>query len=111
MREKTKKEKEWYFMPACKPFEDERKGNREGEKVRRWQWRTDLLDCSGQVQAKLNDFVLRDWEISDPCERGPGKQEKSSFKKCEEAGGEPTGTPHCAEYADKLGSQQVILNY
>lgn len=46
-----------------------------GNNVRKQQWYTDLLDGSGQVQAKLNDFVLGYWEICDPCKWSPRKQQ------------------------------------
>lgn len=43
-------------------------------------WRiTDLLDCCGQVQAQLDDFVLCHREICDPCEWSPGKEQKLSL--------------------------------
>lgn len=36
------------------------------------EWRcTDLLHRGGELQAQLNDLVLGDCEVADPCQRGP----------------------------------------
>lgn len=55
-------------------------GWRRGESSRnRWWCITDLLDCRGQVQAQLNDFVLCHREIRDPCEWSPRKKQNSLY--------------------------------
>lgn len=46
-----------------------------------WRGKTDLLDCSGQFQAQLNDLVLCGGKVTDPSQRGSAKKKKGN--KCQ----------------------------
>lgn len=62
---------------------------------------TDLLDCRGQVQAQLDDFVLCHGEIRDPCEWSPGEGQELSLMRSRD-------TPHTTP---RVPSQHCMHGY
>lgn len=68
---------------------------RRGENSRnQWWCITDLLDCRGQVQAQLNDFVLCHREIRDPCEWSPRKEQNSLYWGADDGERNPWASHH-----------------
>lgn len=84
---------------------------RRGESSRnRWWCMTDLLDCRGQVQAQLNDFVLCHREIRDPCEWSPRKEQNSLYWEDDDGERNPWAT-HLRRWHTRLHCRLAYLSW